>query len=193
MVQTSDRPTPSAAEPPITLSEFLAQPETKPASEYINGEIHQKPMPKGKHSYLQSELTALINASLRSPRIARAGSELRCTFGDRSIVPDIAVFTWDNIPRDPDGSVANEFDRAPDWTIEILSPDQRPTRPTKNILHCLHHGAAMGWLIDPEDFTVFVHTLGNHILYFDEPGSRLPVPAFAESLEITVQSLMDCY
>ncbi|NJN60684.1 MAG: Uma2 family endonuclease [Coleofasciculaceae cyanobacterium RL_1_1] len=92
----------------LTLEQFLAQPETKPASEYHAGEIHQKPMPQGKHSYLQSELTACINAALRKSRIARAGAELRCTFGNRSIVPDIAVFTWDKIPRDADGNVANQ-------------------------------------------------------------------------------------
>ncbi|NEP90999.1 MAG: hypothetical protein F6K18_31610 [Okeania sp. SIO2C2] len=34
---------------PLTLQEFLQLPETKPAHEYINGEIIQKPMPKGRH------------------------------------------------------------------------------------------------------------------------------------------------
>jgi len=32
----------------LSLQEFLQQPETKPASEYIDGEIIQKPMPKGR-------------------------------------------------------------------------------------------------------------------------------------------------
>ena len=35
---------------PITLEDFLAQPETKPASEYLDGKISQKPMPQGEHS-----------------------------------------------------------------------------------------------------------------------------------------------
>ena len=30
----------------LTLEEFLQQPDTKPASEYIDGQIIQKPMPK---------------------------------------------------------------------------------------------------------------------------------------------------
>jgi Uma2 family endonuclease len=34
----------------LMLEEFLALAETKPASEYINGQIIQKPMPQGKHS-----------------------------------------------------------------------------------------------------------------------------------------------
>jgi Uma2 family endonuclease len=31
----------------ITLEEFLELPETKPASEFVDGQILQKPMPKG--------------------------------------------------------------------------------------------------------------------------------------------------
>ncbi len=32
----------------LTLAEFLQLPETKPASEYFDGQIIQKPMPQGK-------------------------------------------------------------------------------------------------------------------------------------------------
>ncbi len=34
----------------MTLAEFLLIPETKPANEFIDGQIIQKPMPQGKHS-----------------------------------------------------------------------------------------------------------------------------------------------
>lgn len=76
---------------PLTLEAFLQLPETKPASEYIDGKIVQKPIPQGKHSVIQGDLTAAINASLKSQKIARAFPELRCTFGDRSTVPDVSV------------------------------------------------------------------------------------------------------
>lgn len=36
-----------------SLEDFLQLPETKPASEYIDGRIYQKPMPQGEHSTLQ--------------------------------------------------------------------------------------------------------------------------------------------
>jgi Uma2 family endonuclease len=78
---------------PITLEEFLALPETKPESEYIDGKIIQKPMPKGKHSVIQGELVTALNSSLKPEKIARAFPELRCTFGGRSTVPDVTVFT----------------------------------------------------------------------------------------------------
>ena len=93
----------------LTLDDFLQLPETKPASEYIDGQIIQKPMPQGKHSAIQTELSAAINAAVKSQRVARAFSELRCTFGGRSTVPDVSVFVWDRISRDKNGEVANVF------------------------------------------------------------------------------------
>lgn len=172
-----------------TLAEFLQLPETKPVSEYIDGQIIQKPMPQGKHSVIQGELVPAINGVVKSKRIARAFPELRCTFGGRSTVPDIAVFLWNHIPRDQNGEVANTFSAAPDWTIEILSPDQSQTKVTKNILHCLRHGADMGWLIDPGEQTVFVYRSKQEPEVFDEPDEVVPVPAFASNLQLTIKEL----
>jgi Uma2 family endonuclease len=64
----------------LTLEEFLQFPETKPAQEYIDGKIIAKPMPQGKHSTIQTELATVINLTLKPHFIARAFSELRCTF-----------------------------------------------------------------------------------------------------------------
>ncbi|MBW4622733.1 MAG: Uma2 family endonuclease [Cyanosarcina radialis HA8281-LM2] len=46
---------------PLSLNEFICLPETKPASEYINGQIVQKPMPKGRHSRLPGKLCGAVN------------------------------------------------------------------------------------------------------------------------------------
>ncbi len=140
----------------LTLAEFLQLPETKPACEYINGQVIPKPMPQGKHSRLQGELISSINALVKPQKIALAFPELRCTFGGRSIIPDIAVFAWERIPLDASGDVANVFETHPDWTIEILSPDQSQTKVTGNILHCLKYGSSLGWLLDPDEKSVLV-------------------------------------
>jgi len=175
----------------VTLEEFLAQPETKPASEYIEGQIIQKPMPQGKHSRLQGEFLPAINGAVKPEKIACAFPELRCTFGGRSIVPDIAVFVWHRIPCDEKGEIANAFPCAPDWAIEILSPNQNQTKVTKNILHCLKHGAQMRWLIDPDEKTVFVYRPKQEIEVFDEPDVLLSMPSFARELQLTVKALFD--
>lgn len=173
----------------LTLEEFLRLPETKPASEYIEGQITQKPMPQGKHSRVQGELLAAINAVVKRERVACAFPELRCTFGGRSTVPNIAVFTWNRIPCDDSGEVANTFLLAPDWTIEILSPDQSHTRVTKNIVHGLQHGTSMGWLIDPDEKTVFVYRPKQEIEIYDAANEVLLGPDFASGLQLSVKNL----
>jgi Uma2 family endonuclease len=81
---------PPVTQPSLTLEAFLAMPETKPASEFIDGEIVQKPMPKGKHSIVQRELTFTLDRPLSTQNLAQAFPELRCSFGGRSIVPDVS-------------------------------------------------------------------------------------------------------
>ncbi|WP_017654645.1 Uma2 family endonuclease [Fortiea contorta] len=173
----------------LTLEEFLQLPETKPPHEYIDGQIIPKPMPQGKHSAIQGELVPTINHIVKPQRIARAFPELRCTFGGRSTVPDIAVFLWSKIPREENGEIANTFSIAPDWTIEILSPDQSQTKVTKNILHCLKYGDQMGWLIDPAEQTVFVYRPKQETEVFDEPDVLVPVPSFVSELHLTIKDL----
>ena len=141
---------------PITLEEFLKLPETKPVSEYINGEIIQKPMPKGRHSRLQGKLCATVNQVAEEQKIAYAFPELRCSFGGRSIVPDVAVFQWRRIPFTVDNEVPDNFELPPDLTVEILSPEQKATKVIGNILHCLKYGSRLGWFIDPDDLSILV-------------------------------------
>lgn len=173
----------------ITLEEFLNLPETQPASEYVDGHIFQKTMPQGEHSALQTELPAAINVVVKSNQIARAFTELRCNFGGRSTVPDVSVFTWSRIPRKENGGVANVFAIAPDWTIEILSPDQSQTKVTKNILHCLKYGTQLGWLIDPAEQAVFIYSSNQPTVVCDVPNTKLPVPDFAKEFNLTVDGL----
>ena len=175
----------------ITLEAFLELPETKPASEYIDAEIVQKPMPQGKHSTLQLELATLINTIVRPNKIARAFPELRCTFDGASIVPDIAVFTWERIPTDENGEIANVFPLAPDWIIEILSPGQGLTKVTKKILRSLKNGTEMGWLIDPDDRGVFIYHPKQQVEVLDELEAVLPMPKFMSEMNFRVADLFE--
>jgi len=140
----------------LTLEEFLELPETKPYCEYINGEIEQKPMPQGQHSTLQIRLGTAINQVVLPQKIAHALTELRCTFGGRSIVPDISVFAYDRIPKNEKGYIANKFEIYPDWVIEILSPEQSANKVIKKIIFCIKQGTKLGWMIDPDDESVMI-------------------------------------
>lgn len=171
----------------LALEEFLKLPETKPASEYIDGQIIQKPMPKARHSRLQGKLIDVINGVTEAQQIAYAFPELRCTFGGRSIVPDIAVLRWQEIEFDDNGEPLDDVLIAPSWTIEILSPDQSSNRVTGNILHCLKHGCQLGWLIDPDDRSVIVFHPQKQP-EFCHKGDKLIVLEAVE-LELTVEQV----
>ena len=174
----------------LTLEEFLQQSETKPASEYIDGQILQKPMPKVEHSVIQGDLSTAINALLKVDKVGRALPELRCTFDGRSIVPDITVLPWAVIPREENGKVAGELFAAPDWMIEILSPGQSQTKLVKKIMHALAHGTQMGWLIDPAEECVLAYTPDSRTMLYEAPDAQLPVPAFATTFQLTVGELV---
>ncbi|BDA74488.1 hypothetical protein CAL7716_086540 [Calothrix sp. PCC 7716] len=173
----------------LTLAEFLQLPETKPASEYVNGQVIQKPMPRGKHSKLQGRFVTVVNDIGEKQKIALALPELRCTFGGRSIVPDVAVFTWNRIPLDEEGDIANVFSAHPDWTIEILSPDQSQTKVINNILHCLKAGCQMGWLVDPDEKSVIAYPQSQQPIFLQEPDLLLPTPDFITDLRLSVGEL----
>jgi Uma2 family endonuclease len=181
----------------ITLAEFLEMPETKPASEYFDSQIVQKPMPQGQHSIIQRQLLFAIDPVLSNQGIGQAFPELRCNFANKSIVPDVAVFESFRIPENDRGDVANVFEIAPDWAIEILSPGQSATKVLKKIKFCLAHGTQMGWLIDPEDRSVIIMGTGQVFDVVDDPAAILPVPEFAKlitddtsaAIELTISDI----
>jgi Uma2 family endonuclease len=176
-----------AAIRPITIEEFLQLPETEPASEFINGKIIQKPMPEGEHSQLQIDLCETINQIAKPRKIAKAFPELRCVFGGLAIVPDIAVFRWERIPRLSSGRIANRFETYPDWAIEILSPDQKYKQVLAKLLHCAEYGTELGWLLDAEDESILVVDSDRRVRELKN-SDRLPVLT-GISLELNVQQV----
>ncbi len=172
---------------PITLDKFLQLPETEPASEYIDGQIKQKPMPQGEHSRLQGKLVSTINEVTEPQKIALALPELRCTFGGATIVPDISVFRWERIPRTESGRIANRFESYPDWAIEILSPDQSQTKVLRNLLHCSKNGTELGWLILPDEAGILVVDPNQRIELL-EASHSLPVLSGID-LSLTVEQV----
>lgn len=177
----------TTATKPLTLEEFLKLPETKPASELINGKIIQKPMPQGEHSVLQGELCEAINQVAKHQKIARAFPELRCDFGGVIMVPDVSVFRWDRIPREQSGRIENRFEIHPDWAIEILSPEQGQTKVLGKLLHCSQHGTELGWLLDPEEESILVVFPGQRVQLLTG-ATQLPILSGIE-LKLTVEQI----
>jgi Uma2 family endonuclease len=174
----------------LSIEEFLKLPETKPASEYIDGHIYQKPMPQGKHSRLQTRLSTNINQVGEPKKLAIALTELRCTFAGKSIVPDIAVFEWQRIPLDANGQIANKFEIPPDWIIEILSPEQSPNRVIQKITFSIDNGAKLGWLLDASDESIMIFE-SNKLPQLKEKQDILPVLNVLENWQLTVAEVFN--
>lgn len=111
----------------------------------------------------------------------------------RSIVPDIAVVRWENLPRDEDGEIGDRFDRHPDWVIEILSPEQSVTLVMEKIIFCLQQGTELGWLIDPQakSVTTFQDGLPTIHLVEQEDTRAIAIMTGLEEWQLSVQDIFD--
>ncbi|ELR96756.1 type II toxin-antitoxin system BrnA family antitoxin [Gloeocapsa sp. PCC 73106] len=156
------------------LEIFLRQPniEASPSWEFINGEAQQKPMPTLFHSRVQRNLVNSINQQTTD---YEAIQELRCIISPLSPVPDIAIVKSTNLPKE-DGPLQN----APDWIIEIRSPDQSTLNLQSKILHCLSNGTQLAWLIDLQRQQIWVWQ-----------GAELPITYAGEDLLPTLGTIFD--
>jgi Uma2 family endonuclease len=133
----------------MSLEQFLRLPEAKPALEYLQGMAVQKVSPKTTHSVLQGRLGGHLDEYARPGKLGRYYPELRCTFGGRSLVPDIAFFRRGRIPRDAQGRLVDDIFLPPDLMIEIISPGQTLKSLSARSTWCLAHGVRLCWVIQP--------------------------------------------
>jgi Uma2 family endonuclease len=171
----------------ITLQEFLRMPgiDEHPYLEFIDGRIEAKVSPQGKHSSIETKLSAHLDAYSERRGLGGAFVELRCTFAGRSIIPDIVFLREEHIETDARGEILEETLRPPDIHVEIVSPDQSIRKCREKLLFSIANGCPLGWLVDPGRKTVDVYRpesprerlsadgnlKGNPVL----PGYRLPL------------------
>lgn len=144
----------------LTLEEFLALPETKPAREFDEGVVTRKMSPKGRHSRLEWSIPDQVNRFAVPRKLAMAFPELRTTYRGASWVPDVAVYRWERIPRAADGKVADDFLEPPDIAIEIVSPRQSISMLIRKCLRAIARGVRIALVVDPQDEIVLVFRAG---------------------------------
>jgi Uma2 family endonuclease len=179
---------PARVEKRIRLEEFLHMPEIdeQPYLEYIDGRIEAKPAFGMRASVLMGRLVRSLDQFVGSREFGESFISLRCTFEGRSLVCAIAFLLGSHIPVDERGEYADETPIPPDIHVEFLSPDEcSDERPRDRLAFATSHGAALGWLIDPDRMRVLVYRPGRHpeelsadgVLEGDPvlPGYHLPV------------------
>lgn len=134
----------------MTLDEFLAKYEHDPILEFAQGVVTEKMSPGWDHADLQMSIGQAINVYARSRRLAAAFSELRTTdrAAEVSRIPDISVYVWDRIERDPVARQRGAF-IPPDIAIEIMSPGQGRQGQLDRCREFVANGAHAALLFEP--------------------------------------------
>ena len=161
MALPKQHPHPIDAERPAwrnvtTLEEFLKLPEEKPALQFFDGVVSQKVSPKLPHGGLQFELGRLLHESAGPSRPIRIFTETRETYAGASLVPDVSLFRRERVPRDADGSLADDSFVPPDVAAEILSPGQTLRSRRDRCRWYVEHGVPVALLVIPRTLTVEV-------------------------------------
>jgi Uma2 family endonuclease len=138
----------------ISLKCFLRLPRAKPPLEYIGGNAVQKYGGTVSHGVVQMELAAALHEYAERHDLGRTYFPLRCTFGGRSLVPDVCVFARD---RDP---VEDDVTTAPDLWIEVHSRGESVRGLARRLRWCLARGSRLAWLVHPKRQRVYVFEPG---------------------------------
>jgi Uma2 family endonuclease len=178
----------------LTLEEFLALPEVKPALEYEEGRVTQKMSPKVRHAAVQIHLAMLFDRYGRPNKVARAFPEMRFALpgAKRSYVPDVAVYRWDRVPTLPNGELDDDARTMPDITVEVISPGQRISEALAKCRWYIENGARIALFVNTRDSSVTLFRPGeepqllrgqDHIDLSDIlPGCRISVDEVFSSL-----------
>ena len=130
----------------------LGIPEEKPAIESLRGHWEQKISPQRKHALLQYRIAAVLTAW--AGERGEVGTEWRCYMlpsGEppSSLVPDVAYFSFERLPRELDDFVKNPRSR------RILR--SKFFLPTIACRCCEKKSRSIGWP-DPAQLSLSIRT-----------------------------------
>jgi len=167
-------------------------PETKPATELIDGCLVQKMSAKRRHQALEKRWVNALDAWAGDR--GEANHEWRHEFtapGHRfaSLVPDVAYLSREAIAALGDAA-AEQPRRAPEVAVEILSAGESESRLAWKIGAYLAAGTVAVFVVDPPRRTVIAHDRAGTtrfgpsevVAHAALPGFALPVDAMFEGL-----------
>lgn len=159
-----------------------------PDREYVEGELLERNMGEPDHAGLQGLL--IVWLSLHCEKLGmNVFPELRVQVAPRHYrVPDIAVTTH---------RIRGRFLREPPFLcVEVLSPEDRPSRMQVKIEEYLKFGVANVWLIDPRKRRAWSYTREGRreapsVLSTDDPKIEMPIRELFSKLDDKVDLYAD--
>lgn len=144
---------------PATYEDLVAVPEHLVA-EIVDSELWTSPRPAPRHARSHARLVALLEPPFDQGRGGPGGwvilAEPELHLGDDVVVPDLAGWRRERMPRLPDTAY---FALASDWVCEILSPSTAVLDRTRKLRIYAREGVRHAWLVDPPMRTIEVLAL----------------------------------
>jgi Uma2 family endonuclease len=162
----------------------ITVPETKPATEWVNGRALQKVSPQERHSRAQSRMVILLMSWADATGSGRVGTEweFRVTpphEPTRPLVPDVAFLSYNRLAYEDEDAAQIPY-MAPDVAVEILSPYDRTSDVNEKIRVYLAAGARLVLIVDPTTQTFTAHdTGGTQRFVRDETFEHDALPSFS--------------
>ncbi len=146
-----------------TYDDLIAVPDHLVA-EIIDGELITSPRPAPPHTLALSAIGSVLFDRFNGPPGGGAASpggwwildEPELHFGEDVLVPDLAGWRRERMPRLPDIAY---FTVAPDWVCEVISPRSGRLDRMRKMPIYAREGVAHLWLVDPIARTVEVYRL----------------------------------
>jgi Uma2 family endonuclease len=162
----------------------ITVPETKPATEWVNGRALQKVSPQERHARAQGRMVAALGAWADATGSGRVGTEweFRVTpphEPTRPLVPDVSFLSYDRLAYEDDDMAQIPY-MAPDVAVEIISPGDHRRDIEEKIRVYLASGANLVLLIDPVEETFVAHSAhGTRLFSRHDTFEHPALPGFA--------------
>jgi Uma2 family endonuclease len=144
---------------PATYADIEALPEHL-VGEILDGELIVSPRPASPHAVAATRLTVELGGPFDRGKGGPGGwvilDEPELHFGAQVMVPDLAGWRRERMPRIPDVPF---FEMAPDWICEVLSPSTARVDRSRKMRHYARARVQHVWLLDPLATTLEIYRL----------------------------------
>jgi Uma2 family endonuclease len=141
---------------PVTIDDMYHMPKDGRKYELVDGEILVSPG-NWQHSKIATKFSHIIATFLeRSPQGTVVADNLGVILPNGNLrSPDTTFVRTEKLP--PEEASDKFADFVPDLVVEVLSPDDRPSRVAAKIAEFLESGVSIVWVADPKQKTVTVY------------------------------------
>ena len=170
----------------MTAEELFNMPDDGYSYELVRGELRKMAPTGGEHGWIESDINGSLIPYVKANNLGR-------TFGgntgfflerdpDHVRAPDVAFVRRERV--EAIGRQTRYWPEAPDFAVEVISPDDRYTEVNEKVADWLTAGTRMVVVVNPRNRTVNVHTQdGTVTLGMDDtldggdvvPGWQMPV------------------